>query len=359
MHPSEASNQLFVTPFAVNPNNEDVMIYAAGSTLWRHADLSGIRSGQTDREGITEGWARLSDLPSPAPRVISAMAFSMAPAHVLYYGASDIRDDNALAPRLFRVDDAEAAPQVARDITPAGLPAGSYIADVAVIPLDADELLVVLSNYNILGLFHSRDGGRQFAAVEGDLAGTDDLPGPSLRSAAILTQDGVTSYYVGTSAGLFTTSDLNGLATRWTPEAEVENAVVWDVAARQSDGMVAVATHGRGLFLASPDPGFNPLPDPDAFLLAQNYPNPFATTTRIAFDLPEQSSVSLAVYDLAGRRVAVLLDAAAQDEGRREVAFDAAGLASGTYLYHMVVTPLAGTSRGASFSRTRKMMIIK
>jgi len=68
--------------------------------------------------------------------------------------------------------------------------------------------------------------------------------------------------------------------------------------------------------------------------LEQNYPNPFNPTTTIPFDLPAASRVHLRVYDLLGREVATVLD---QDlsPGSYLVRFDAAGLASGVYLYRL------------------------
>jgi len=48
---------------------------------------------------------------------------------------------------------------------------------------------------------------------------------------------------------------------------------------------------------------------PPALALAQNYPNPFRNSTAIDFTLSRAADVRLAIYDLAGRRVAMLLDA--------------------------------------------------
>jgi len=42
---------------------------------------------------------------------------------------------------------------------------------------------------------------------------------------------------------------------------------------------------------------------PASFALHQNYPNPFNPDTRITYDLPSESLVRLAVYDLLGRQV--------------------------------------------------------
>ena len=88
---------------------------------------------------------------------------------------------------------------------------------------------------------------------------------------------------------------------------------------------------------------------PDEFRLYGNYPNPFNPSTRIAFALPGEQHVRLEVYDLLGRRVALLLDEV-RTAGQHAVDFDAAALSSGVYLYRITA---------GDFSHTRKMMLMK
>ncbi len=71
---------------------------------------------------------------------------------------------------------------------------------------------------------------------------------------------------------------------------------------------------------------------PEAFALEQNYPNPFNPSTTIRFALDKAQRVRLTVYDLLGQEVRVLVDGV-RPAARYDVAFDAADLASGTYLY--------------------------
>ena len=73
---------------------------------------------------------------------------------------------------------------------------------------------------------------------------------------------------------------------------------------------------------------------PEKFELAQNRPNPFNPSTTIAFALPEETHVRLAVYDMQGRRIASLIDGT-RSAGRHEVRWQAQGLASGMYLYRI------------------------
>ncbi|MFQ6604318.1 MAG: T9SS type A sorting domain-containing protein [Fidelibacterota bacterium] len=88
---------------------------------------------------------------------------------------------------------------------------------------------------------------------------------------------------------------------------------------------------------------------PSGFNLHQNYPNPFNPVTTIRYELPEQTSVKLAIYDILGQEVAVLVDEQ-QAPGIREVEFDARNLASDIYFYRLS-TP--------TFTQTRKLVILK
>ncbi len=93
---------------------------------------------------------------------------------------------------------------------------------------------------------------------------------------------------------------------------------------------------------------------PESFALRQCYPNPFNPTTTIAYELPSPALVTLTVYDILGREVAVLLDGVQKEAGRFSTLFDATGRASGVYFYRM-------TARGnaAVFDNVKKMLLLK
>ena len=88
---------------------------------------------------------------------------------------------------------------------------------------------------------------------------------------------------------------------------------------------------------------------PTAFSLEANYPNPFNPVTTIAFNLPEAANVQIVVFDVLGRQVATLVDAALS-AGQHEVQFEAGSLPSGTYFYSFV-TP--------EQTFTKKMLLLK
>lgn len=88
---------------------------------------------------------------------------------------------------------------------------------------------------------------------------------------------------------------------------------------------------------------------PEGFALQANYPNPFNPSTRIGYEIPSGSRVRIAVNDLLGREVALLLDAE-QPAGRYEVTWDAKGMASGVYYCVM---------EAGSFRSTRAMLLMR
>lgn len=88
---------------------------------------------------------------------------------------------------------------------------------------------------------------------------------------------------------------------------------------------------------------------PNNFTLEQNYPNPFNPSTNISYTLPANAEVTLEVFNVAGQRVATLVDAF-QSTGTYNVTFDASNLASGLYTYRLTT----GNS-----VQVKKMMLIK
>jgi len=89
--------------------------------------------------------------------------------------------------------------------------------------------------------------------------------------------------------------------------------------------------------------------------LHQNCPNPFNPQTTIAFDLPDEAAVKLAVYDVSGRLVDVLLDGDIVDQGRNEVVWrgrDMEGgvVSSGVYFYRL---------DAGAYSETKRMTLVK
>jgi hypothetical protein len=96
---------------------------------------------------------------------------------------------------------------------------------------------------------------------------------------------------------------------------------------------------------------------PSAFALEQNYPNPFNPTTAITYQLAMMSDVKLEVFDMLGRKVALLVGQT-QNAGRYQANFNAAGLTSGMYFYRLQATPV-NRALGEGFIEMKKMLLVK
>ena len=97
-------------------------------------------------------------------------------------------------------------------------------------------------------------------------------------------------------------------------------------------------------------------PLPAAYALSQNYPNPFNPATRVEFQLPVRSWVSLKVYDLLGRVVAVLADRE-MNAGWMSGAWDGSEAASGVYFYRLEAT--SSFAPRTMFRETKKMVLVR
>ncbi len=88
---------------------------------------------------------------------------------------------------------------------------------------------------------------------------------------------------------------------------------------------------------------------PFSYILEQNYPNPFNPSTSIKYSVPVAGPVSIKVFDVSGKEVAVLVNSVKQ-QGVYSVDFNATNLASGIYFYRI---------DAGEFSAVKKMMLIK
>ena len=85
------------------------------------------------------------------------------------------------------------------------------------------------------------------------------------------------------------------------------------------------------------------------FKLDQNYPNPFNPSTIISYSIPQNSFVTLKVYDVLGNEVATLINET-KSAGKYDVNFNASNLSNGVYLYSI---------KTDNFKSTKKMLLMK
>ena len=93
----------------------------------------------------------------------------------------------------------------------------------------------------------------------------------------------------------------------------------------------------------------NPILYPAEYKLMQNYPNPFNPTTTIHYVIGRMQPVSLKIYDISGKEVAILVNEE-KPAGAYTVKFDVSKLSSGIYFYQL---------KAGDFTQTKKMILMR
>ncbi|HEX9973850.1 MAG TPA: T9SS type A sorting domain-containing protein, partial [bacterium] len=137
-------------------------------------------------------------------------------------------------------------------------------------------------------------------------------------------------------AGIFAVIDLERLKDNHTPAESIQFSHV-----SLNEGSIHVTVNGQPLI--------DKAKIPNQYALKQNFPNPFNPVTSIAFDLPEQTKVSITVYDILGREVASLVEKV-MPAGSHTIQYDAATLPSGVYFYQIKTN---------DFTSIKKMILLK
>lgn len=229
------------TPFTLDPNNPDIMYLAGGEILWRNSALSSIPNVKS-LDSTSIGWDSLPGTRTPGTK-ISAVSVSKSPANVVYYGTQ--------SGRIYRVDNANTGSPTAVNVTSAYMQGGN-VGSISIDPDDAMKVVVAFTNYNVKSLFLTTDGGANWTNISGNLEEYDSGigAGPATLWVETVRVPNGKVYLCGTSAGLFSTSSLNGEQTAWTQESPlgIGNMVIDMIDSRDADGFTAIATHGAGMF---------------------------------------------------------------------------------------------------------------
>jgi hypothetical protein len=128
-------------------------------------------------------------------------------------------------------------------------------------------------------------------------------------------------------------NSMNSLAAEFgLGDATVVDSLVIDWPLGQQDVYTGMGTNRAIRLVEGSDPTGVEVTSsgPSRPVLGQNLPNPFRETTEIPFTLPRPVHVSLSVVDVAGRRVATLVDGA-REAGIHRTRFEARGLPGGVY----------------------------
>ncbi|MFN8366440.1 MAG: T9SS type A sorting domain-containing protein [Candidatus Kapaibacterium sp.] len=290
----------FINPLRLDPTNDSVLyLLDAYRGVWVNSNLYNIPMTKS-KNSITTNWEMipLSSIWSNAQ--LTAFDVSRSNKHRVYIvarGGQVARIDNTLRTNgSFRE---------IKGMTTIKVPSTAYANCVTVDPTDENNVFVVFSNYGVQSIFNSTNGGETWKSISGNLEENPDGSGygPSVRCFEILHYKGQTLYMAGTSAGVFTTNTLNGDNTVWTVEPSIGNVNINMIRARSTDGFVAIASHGLGVFS-----GYVNFEKPDddpnkSIIVSELFPNPCYDNVQIRFTLGQEANVYLTAYDVVGKKV--------------------------------------------------------
>ncbi len=309
----------FVTNFLLDPDNTEDLYYVNFNRLFRTTSASTVDSTTwTELTGVSA--AVNPGNPNGGMNIgIRALAKSRGPyttSHTLYIGTTN--------GKIFRLDNPRNASTATTpiDITPVALVSGSNVQDIAVNPNNDDEIMAVVSNYGVAGIWWTNNAK---AATPTWYNASGNLTLPSMRSAVIVIKKDAsnnpsTEYYVGTSVGLYSAVNIGTTLTgSGTPAWQREGgsvlnfAVVQSLAYRPVDNVLVVGTHGNGMyytFLGSPNytpnqnTGINNPVTNDKNFIKNIFPT--ITSGNIQYLIGNMftiKNISIQVYNMSGQQV--------------------------------------------------------
>ncbi|MBK9250245.1 MAG: T9SS type A sorting domain-containing protein [Ignavibacteria bacterium] len=344
---ANSTQKLFVTNPYLDPWHENVLFIPANNRLFTVPDLDRFADPTQYPQMKWVDMPRVADA-IPQSNFITALTASRSVEDVLWLGTH--------LGKLYTAIVSASTGGAVEEITSPKFPKNAFISSISVDSKDPDLILTAFSNYNVISLFATTDGGSTWNAVAGNLEMNADGSGwgPSIRCVKILRKSGAIVYAVGTSTGLYTTLKLDGENTIWTQQGitTIGNLTVEAMDYRESDGQLIIGTHGGGAFASTLTVSAEESPVEYSFSLEQNFPNPVSTSTSIYFSLDKQSTTQLTIMNVNGQVISTLVESILP-AGNHTITIPEtliAKLASGSYYYQL-------TSDGKSM--TRLMTVVK
>jgi photosystem II stability/assembly factor-like uncharacterized protein len=259
------------------------------------------------------GTPTFNDVPLTAlsGRQISAVKVdpNIAAGGVVWFAGSTAKDvTTSVVPLLVKVSNANTLTPAVDKIVTLPLTAGSYVSSIDVEGVNSNHMLLTASNYGVVSVWESTNGGTTWASIEGNLP---DIPvrwGIFAPATAQLNgaSGGNGGIILATELGVWTTSLSSGAATVWIPNnTAFVNTRVDMVKYRTTDFLLAAATHGRGLFTTI-IPGttttpVNPGVSANSFIqyVSANRQQLFVKTG----NMTGVTTITINIFDMAGRLV--------------------------------------------------------
>ncbi len=222
----DQSKCLFIAPFAMNPDNSDVLI-AGSDNVW--VTVNGA-----------ELWTASSPTLSSGAKISAVSVYNVQAPFLGFAGTTD--------GKIFKCVDMTGENDTWTEITPPENN-GAWVKDIVVNPNDYSEIYAVYSGYNNDGVFptkhvwYSDNQGENWRDISGDLP---DIPVYSL----LVNPSDSQTLYIGTETGVYQTINRG---ENWVKAGSgmPDFVPVYDLVMQQATNKIFAFTHGRGVFVSA------------------------------------------------------------------------------------------------------------
>jgi sugar lactone lactonase YvrE len=225
----------FIAPFIMDPNAPQTLL-AGGLQLWRTTDA---RTTNTSTTGPSWASIKASRYTGSGPEyydLISAIAIAKGNSNICWVGYND--------GTVFSTANCTAASPTWTQVNTGAMPV-RYITRITIDPNSSSTVYLSLGGFSSNNLWQTKNSGSTWASVSG--SGAAALPPAPVYDLAVYPSNS-NWLYAATQVGVFTSQDMG---VSWAvPQSGPANVSV-DQLAWVGSSLVA-ATHGRGLFTATP-----------------------------------------------------------------------------------------------------------
>lgn len=177
---------------------------------------------------------------------------------------------------IYKITNAGITGQIVTQIDNNSLPAGNTTISCIETGATDNDLLVTFSNYGIVSVWLTNDGGTTWQTKDQSGFGLEDIP---VRSAVFYPLDRK-QVFLATELGVWHTTDITAPNPNWQPSnIGLANVRCDGIVYRSTDRVLAVGTHGRGIYMTT-----LPLPPNCNSQLVLTKPNTPSSTTIESFD---------------------------------------------------------------------------